>query len=179
MITTLNIENVTLEESEERIKIVIPLKHRWPYLLIYSLLLLVWVGMFGYGLVYTWQIATSGEGFALAFTFLLLLFLFVLYRLGKMIWRQWQYYIANREILFLYEDHMIVRRPVSLFGITTGYDRQHMRPFYYDEEQHGPAFEYGSLYVLIGQTLGRAEAEELVRFLNGRYFPDFEDEDGD
>jgi hypothetical protein len=121
--------------------------------------------------------AFSGERFALAFVFLLFIFLFVLYRLGKMIWRQWQYYVAAREILFLYEDHMVVRRPVSLFGITTGYSRAHIRPFDYDEAQHGPALEYGSVYVLIAQTVSRPESEALIRFLNGRYFPDYEDDD--
>lgn len=177
MATTLNIDDVTLEENEDRLKIVIPLKQHWPFLLIYSVLLLVWIGMFFYSIIFTWRMAFSGERFALAFTFLLFLFLFVLYRLGKMIWRQWQYYVANREILFLYEDHMIVRRPVSLFGITTGYAREYMRPFYYDENQRGPAFEYGSLYVLIGLTLARPEAEKLIQFLNGRYFPDYEEDD--
>ena len=177
MTTTLNIDDVIFEESEDRLKIVIPLKRRWPYLLIYSILLLLWFGMLIYGLIYTWQIAFSGERFAFAFAVMLVIFLFVLYRLGKVIWRQWQYYVANREILFLYEDHMIVRRPVSLFGITTGYDREYVRPFYFDEKRNSAAFEYGHLYVLIGQTLERLEAEKLIGFLNGRYFPDYEDDD--
>ena len=173
----LNIENVILEETDERLKVVIPLKRSWIFLPIYSILLLMWVGMFVFALVFAWQMAFSGERFALAFTILLLLFLFIMYRLGKMIWRQWQYYVANREILFLYEDHLVVRRPVSLFGITTGYAREYMKPFYYDNNQQSPAFEYGSLYVLVGQTLARPEAEKLIRFLNGRYFPDYEEDD--
>ena len=173
---TLNIPGVTLEENAERLKIVVPLKRKWVYLTIYTILLLTWVAMVVYGLVFTWQMAFSGARFAFAFTALLLLFLFVLYRLGRTIWRQWQYYVAGREILFLFEDHLVIRRPVSLLGITTAYDRQFIRPFYYDDSQHSPAFEYGNLYILFGVGLPRAEAEELVQFLNGRYFPDVDEE---
>lgn len=175
--TVLSVDYVLLEETEDRLKIIIPLKRPWLFVLIYSILLLVWVGMMVYSVIFTWQIAFSGERYALGFTFLLLLFMFVLYRLGKTLWRQWQYHIASREILFLYDDHMIIRRPVSLLGITTGYERQHMRPFYYDKDQNCPAFEYGNLYVLFGQTLPRPDAETFIRFLNGRYFPDFDEDD--
>lgn len=173
----LRIAGITCEENAERLKMVLPIRRNWIYLGIYSLLLAVWLGMFVYSLYFTWQTAVSGTRYAFAFTFLLLLFLFALYRLGRMVWRQWQYYVAGREILLLFTDHMVVRRPVSLLGITTAYDRQYIRPFYYDESQHSPAFEYGKLYVLFGLGMPRPEAEELVRFLNGRYFPDHDDED--
>ncbi len=172
--TTIEITGATFEETSERLKIVLPLKRQVVYLAIYSVLLIVWLGMFAYGIFFMATIAFSGERFAFAFTAILLLFLFVLYRLGKMMWRQWQFYVASREILFLYEGHMIIRRPVSFLGITTGYDRQYIRPFYYDDEQHSPAFAYGSQYVLLGRSLDRREAETLVQFLNGRYFPDYE-----
>ncbi|HRQ38431.1 MAG TPA: hypothetical protein PLD25_11000 [Chloroflexota bacterium] len=172
----LNIPGVTLEENTERLKIVVPLKRKRVYLTVYSVLLIVWLAMVVYGLMFTWQMAFSGARFAFAFTLLLLLFLFVLYRLGRTIWRQWQFYVAGREILFLFADHLVIRRPVSLLGITTAYDRPPIRPFYYDESQHSPAFEYGNLYVLFAVGLPRPEAEELVRFLNGRYFPDYDDD---
>lgn len=171
----LNIPGVMVEENAERLKIAVPLKRKWVYLAIYSTMLIIWVGMVLYGLIFTWQMAFSGARFAFAFTAILLLFLFLLYRLGRTIWRQWQYYVAGREILFLFEDHLVIRRPVSLLGITTAYDRPYIRPFYYDDSQHSPAFEYGNLYVLFAVGLPRPQAEELVRFLNGRYYPDDDD----
>ncbi len=172
----LSIPGVTLEENTERLKIVVPLKRKWIYLAVYSLLLATWLAMMVYGLIFTWQMAFSGARFAFAFTFLLLLLLLVLYRLGRTIWRQWQYFVAGREILFLFADHLVIRRPVSLLGITTAYDRPYIRPFYYDESQHSPAFEYGNLYVLFAVGLSQPDAEELVRFLNGRYFPDVDED---
>lgn len=174
---TLNIDGVTLEENLERLKIVIPIRYKWPFLLVYSVLLVVWAGMLIYGLIFTIQIAFSGERFAFWFTFFLLLLLFILYRLGRSIWRQWQFYVANREILFLFEDHMVVRRPVSLLGITTAYDREYIRPFYYDKDQHSAAFEYGNRYVLLGSGLPEVDAHRLVSFLNDRYFPDFDEDE--
>jgi signal transduction histidine kinase len=174
--TVLNIAGVTLEENRDRLKIVLPVRRQWVYLGIYSLLLLVWLGMVVFGIIFTNRIAFSGERFAFVFTLLLLVFLFVLYRLGRIIWRQWQFYVANREILFLFDDHLVIRRPVSLLGITTAYDRQYVRPFRYDESQHSPIFEYGNRYVLFGLGLPRPDAEALVRFLNGRYFPNMAEE---
>lgn len=168
----LDIPGVTLEENSERLKIVLPVRRKWAYLGIYSLLLVVWLAMFVYGLIFTWQMAFSGAPYAFVFVLLLLLFLFILYRLGRLIWRQWQFYAVNREILFVFDDHLVIRRPLSLLGITTAYDRPHIRPFYYDDSQRSPAFEYGNLYVLFGVGLPRPDSEELVQFLNGRYFAD-------
>lgn len=173
----LNIPRISTEESSERLKIVLPIKRQWGYLCIYSLLLLSWFAMFVYGFIYTWQTAVSGTRFATVFTFLLLGLLFILYRLGHIIWRQWQYYAANREILFLFEDHMVLRRPLSLWGITTAYDRAHIRPFYYHPERQTATFDYGSLYVPFAAALSRAEAESLIQFLNGRYFPNLDDDE--
>ncbi len=173
----LNIPGITVEESTERLKIVLPIRRSRVYLGTYSILLLVWIGMLLYGLMFTWQIALSGARFAFVFTLLLLVFLFVLYRLGRIIWRQWQFYVANREVLFLFKDHLIIRRPVSLLGITHAYDRQYMRPFTYDHAKHSPAFEYGSLYILFGGSLPGPDGEALVVFLNGRYFPHDDNED--
>jgi hypothetical protein len=175
--TVLNIAGVTLEENVGCLKIVLPVQRQWVYLGIYSLLLVVWLGMAVFGLIFTGRMAFSGERFAFVFTLLLLVFLFVLYRLGQTIWRQWQFYVANREILFLFDDHLVIRRPVSLLGITTAYDRQYVRPFHYDEAQHSPSFEYGNRYVPFGLGLSRPDAGELVQFLNGRYFPNYHDED--
>ncbi|MCP4360310.1 MAG: hypothetical protein GY796_20070 [Chloroflexi bacterium] len=166
------IDGLIFDETEARLKITLPVKRQWVYLSIYSLLLLSWLVMFVYGLIFTWRMAFSGERFAFAFTLLLLIFLFVLFRLGRLIWRQWQFQVATREIVFVDAEMLIVRRPVSILGITNGYGWQHIRPFYYDEERHSPAFEYGHLYVLFGQGLSRPQANELIAYLNGRYFAD-------
>lgn len=74
---------------------------------------------------------------------------------------------------------MVIRRPVSMWGITTAYDRAHIRPFYFHPERQTPTFDYGSLYVPFAAALARSEADALIQFLNGRYFPNLDDDDED
>ena len=84
-----SIEHIRFEENKERLKIVLPVKKHWIYLVLYSIMLLVWVGMFGYGLIYTWQIAFSREPFAFVFTVMLFVLLYILFRLCRLVWGQW------------------------------------------------------------------------------------------
>ncbi|MEZ4590649.1 MAG: hypothetical protein R3D55_05825 [Chloroflexota bacterium] len=158
-------------------KIVLPVRKRWVYFGLYSLMLLVWVGMAIYGIVFTVQTAFSGERFAFVFTVMLLVLLYLLYRLGKMVWEQWQYYAANREILFIHKEMLIVRRPVSIFGITTAYDRAHITPFYVSEKHHCPAFDYGHQHVYFGHDLPAGPAARLIGYLNARYHPHVDEDD--
>lgn len=171
------IETIGFEENNERLKVVLPLQKHWVYLGLYTVMLLTWVSMFVFGLIFTWQTAVSGERFTFVFTVMLLVLLFILYRLGKIVWRQWQYYAANREILFIYDAMLVLRRPVSIFGITTAFDRAHVTPFYFSDRHHCPAFDYGHQHVYLGQDLLPDAAMELIEYLNGRYFPHHDDDD--
>ncbi|MCA9916992.1 MAG: hypothetical protein KC445_03525 [Anaerolineales bacterium] len=172
-----SIENIQFEENNERLKVVMPAQKRWIYFGLYSIMLLAWVGMAVFGVIYTVRIAISGERFAFVFTVMLLGLLYLLYRLGKMVWEQWQYYAANREILFIHKEMMILRRPVSIFGITTAYDRTHVTPFYMSDKHHCPAFDYGHQHVYFGHDLPADPAARLIGYLNARYHPHFDEDD--
>ncbi|GJM40143.1 MAG: hypothetical protein DHS20C20_04250 [Ardenticatenaceae bacterium] len=172
-----SIEQIQFEENNDRLKIVLPAKTHWVFLSLYSIMLLVWVAMAIFGILFTAQMAFSGERFAFVFTVMLLALLYLLYRLGKMVWGQWQYYAATREILFIHKEMLILRRPVSIFGTTTGFDKAHISPFYYSEKNHCLAFDYGHQHVYFGHDLSSNSAERLIGYLNARYYPNFDDDD--
>ena len=79
-------------------------------------------------------------------------------------------------MLFLDGQTLIVRRPLSLAGVTDAYDMRHVSPFYYQEKHEAIAFDYGSRGGLFGTGLARPEAEALIGVLNGRYFKGVERE---
>lgn len=172
-----SIEHIQFEENNERLKVVLPVKKHWAFLVLYSAMLLTWVGMSIYGLFFTGKMAFSGERFAFAFTVMLLVLLYLLFLLGRMVWTQWQYYAANREILFVHKEMLIVRRPVSIFGITTAYDRTHLTPFYFSEKHSCPAFDYGHQHVYFGRDLPVDPAARLIGYLNARYYPHYDEDD--
>ena len=172
-----SIENIRFEENNERLKVILPVKKHWVYLVLYSVMLLIWVGMFIFGLVFTWQAAFSGERFAFVFTVMLLGLLYLLFLLGRIVWGQWQFYAANREILFVHNEMLMVRRPVSIFGITTAYDRAHVTPFYYSEKHNSLAFDYGHQHVYFGHDLPPDPAGRLIGYLNARYYPHYDEDD--
>ena len=96
------IDGITFDTSQpERLKVILPVKRNWFLFLSYSLMLLASAILFFGGIVYAVQIAFSGARYAFGFVFLILLFLFVMYRLWKFVWRQWQFYASSREILFI------------------------------------------------------------------------------
>lgn len=172
-----SIENIQFEENNERLKVILPVKKHWIYLVLYSVMLLLWVGMFIFALVFTGQTAFSGTRFAFVFTVMLLVLFYPLFILGRLVWGQWQYYAANREILFVHSDMLIVRRPVSVFGITTAYDRAHVTPFYFSDKHDCPAFDYGHQHVYFGHDLSFDPARRLIGYLNARYYPHHEEDD--
>lgn len=153
-----------------------PVKRQTGFLIIYNLLLLVWIAMMVGGVILTIRTAFSGERYAFVFTVLLLILLFILYRFGSFLRWQWGFYTANREILYLNKERLIIRRPVSIFGPTDAYDMQHVSPFYTAGATGSPAFKYGNHEVLFGQALAAVSARQLVDSLNRLYFPDHEDE---
>ncbi|MFQ5401408.1 MAG: hypothetical protein ACE5E7_17640 [Anaerolineae bacterium] len=166
----MKIPNVQFEESRQRLKVVMPADRNRFLLILFSVCLLVWafltVGM---------TVTLVRERFGFLLTLMLLIWLFVWVRFGRVLWNRWQYYAATREILFIDEERFIVRRPVSILGLTTAYDMKHVSPFYFSDKHHCPAFDYAYQHVYFGQGLAEPEATQLIRALNGRYFPDFDE----
>lgn len=148
-----------------------PVVRQTGFLIVYNVLLLVWIAMMVAGLVLTIRTAFSGERYSFVFTILLLILLYILYRFGKFLRWQWGFFTANREILFLNKERLIIRRPVSIFGPTDAYDMQYVSPFYTAAATGSPAFKYGNHEVLFGQALAETAAGQLVDALNRLYFP--------
>ena len=136
--------------------------------IVYTVSLVVWLGM----LVLVISYVLRGLSSSFVLTALLVLWTIVWLWFGRFLWRRWQYYAANREILFIDSEQIIIRRPVSILGQTTAYDIAHVSPFYYSDQHNCPAFDYAFLHVYFGQSLAREEGRELVAMLNTRYFPD-------
>lgn len=165
------ITGVHFEQTPERLKIVLPVKRSVPLIILYTVLLLIWLVLMIGAIVFGVQMAFSGERYAFAFTVMIIVFLYVLYRFGKILWRQWGNLVANRQIMFINSEELILRRPVSIWGSTDAYDMEHVQPFYVDVESGSPMFDYGYRHVPFAEPLNAIPADELVRFLNRRYFP--------
>lgn len=172
-----NIENVDFSENKDRLKIVIPVKRNWWLFGLFSLILLICLVMVIGGVVYTWQIATSGERFAFAFTVMLLLLLSMLFWFLRFVWRMWQFYATNREILFVTKETLIIRRPVSILGLTDAYDMQYVKPLFYDDQYRGAAFYYGSKPIMFGLGMGDGMLNGIITYFNGRFFPAYDDDE--
>jgi signal transduction histidine kinase len=176
------IKNISFSENEERLKIAHPLPRHWLYFITLSLMLVAWIYLVVGAIVFAIRdITFSGERYAFVFTVMILIFLWIMYYLGKLVYRQWSFYTANREILFINPELLIIRRPISIFGITDAYDMQHVRPFFYNDDTNSPAFTYGSRTVFFGNDLPREDAERLMSYINTRFFPEqlYDDEDED
>ena len=177
-------EPISIEENADRVKIVLPLKRLWPFWLTYSLLLVVWIGGTFWAVRTLFEYARSGnygfEGlFLLAWVIILIIIAGFWLWLGSMVWKRWQYYTARREILFFYVDKLIVRRPLSLLGVTDAYDREFVSSFKYDDKVHSAAFDYGSYRIPVGNTLSPETATALVTMINDRFFPNSDSDDDD
>lgn len=165
------IENATFEESDGRLKIVFSIRRKWIWFVLLTILLALWLIGLVWGVIFTIRdVAFSGQRYAFVFTIFLLVWLYIWYRLGKMLWRLWQHYAANREILFIEKERLIIRRPVSILGITDAYDLEYVSPFFFSPEHECPGFDYGNQRVYFAEELGIESSEALIRFLNERYF---------
>ena len=173
------IEDIEFEENNERLKITLPVKRNWILFGIYSIVMLVCLGLMVSGLMYTARIAFSGERFAIVFTIMLLLLLAILFYFMRFVWHQWQFYASPREILFINKEMLIVRRPVSILGITDAYDMQYVKPMVYDPKYRGVSFQYGSQPRLFALGLAESQVAEMVAYVNGRFFPAYDDDDED
>lgn len=171
------IRDVHFEQSPQRLKIVIPVRRQWPLFLIYTILEITWLVMLVGGLIFLWQVAFSGERYAIVFAIMLLVLLLILFRFGRFLSRQWATYATNREILFINREELIVRRPISIWGNTDVYDMQHVTPFYLSDRPRALAFDYGYRHVYVGEALSPEAQASLWQFLNSTYFPDHADAD--
>jgi hypothetical protein len=169
---------VSFAETADRLKVTLPIRRNWAWLLLFSALLILWVIGLVWGIIFTIRdIAFSGERYAIVFTIMLLIWLYLWYRLGKIVWKQWQYYVAVREILFIDKERLIIRRPVSLLGITDAYDFVYVSPFFHSDKHGWPGFYYGKRRIYFGQGLSENSSQQLVDYLNGRYFSAFDNDD--
>lgn len=171
------ISGINFEENDERLKVVLPVSRNWILLVIYSLLLIVGLVLAIGGIIYGVQIATSGQRLSVLFSVMIFFLVLLLYPLIKYVFRQWQYYVTNREIIFVNDEEMIIRRPVSILGITKVYDRNYIKPIAFSEKYNALAFYYGSQPVLFANGLPSSQTTPLASYLNERYFPEYDDED--
>jgi hypothetical protein len=121
------ISDVHFEQTPDRLKIVLPLRRNWPFLIIYTILALMWLVMMIGGVWFAIQVGFSGERYVFVFVLMLLTFLFILFRFRKHLFRQWAIYLAGREILFINTEELIIRRPVSIWGNTDVYGMEHIQ----------------------------------------------------
>ena len=161
---------IEYDEALERTKVVIKLSRRWGALILFTLIMAIWLAMIFVFLGYL----IRGYSTSVVLTILVVVWLVIWLLFGRYLWRRWQYFAAGREILFIDRAQLIIRRPVSLLGITAAYDMEHVSPFYLSEKHNCPAFDYAYLHVFFGQDLLSHEAVELVESINGRWFPELE-----
>lgn len=165
---------VRFEESNGRLKVVIPVPYNWWLLGLYTTGLVVWLAMLGAVLIYLLR----GLSSSFVLTIILVLWLIVWIWFGRFLFGRWQYYATNREILFIDDEQLILRRPVSIFGLTNSYDIDHVSPFYFSDKHSCPAFDYAFLHVYFAQSLGQDQAMELINHLNQWCFPEIVGEEG-
>lgn len=166
------ISGVHFEQTPERLKIVLPAKRVWPYLIIYTILVVIWLVMLVGGVVYLIDILLSGATYRFVFAVMILIMLLVLFRFGRFLSREWATYLSNREVLFVNNDEFIVRRPVSIWGNTDVYDMQHVTLVYERESQNALAFDYGYRHIVFGGGLEIDARRVLAGYLNETYFRD-------
>lgn len=173
------IEDVTFDENEERLKVLFPVRRHSLFLALYTLLLLVWLGVTGWmlALLFAADISQLGLAFLIVWIIILFVWAYIWYRLGRNIWRWWQYYMATREMLLIDEETLVVHRPFFFLGVTDAYALEHVSPFRYDEKEAVIAFDYGARAGNFAAGLPEPAARRLVAALNRRYFPGAEEPD--
>lgn len=170
------ISGIHFEQMPDKLKVVLPVKRYWLFLIIYTLLVLMWLGMMAYGVIFLVRIILAGAAYRFVFAVMILIMLFVLFRFGRFLFKQWAEYLSNREILFIDSQELIVRKPVSIWGNTSVYDMAFVSPFFRSNTQEALAFNYGSHHVYIGKGLASEAQEALGNFLNRSYFAERLDE---
>ncbi len=177
---------ISFDERPEHLKVTIPVRRNWfswLLLVVYSGLLVIWIGGLVLGIQGLWrnfEVNPDNPGFAVRWAILVVAGLVIWLWFGRRtVWRWWQYYVAGREILFINKDLLIVRRPVSILGLTDAYDMHHVSPLYFHDKHQCLAFDYGSRGILLAPGLSRRESDWLAIKLNDRYFPGWNSDDDD
>lgn len=158
----------SVEEAGDKLKVTINIRRNWLFLSVYSLAIVVWIAMLA--VVISYLLRGWSDRFVL--TILLLLWLLAWFWLGRFLLNRWQYQFASRELIFIDDEQITLRRPVSVFGLTSTYDRRHVSRFYLSDKHNCPAFDYAYAHVYFGQSLDSERSVNLIRYLNGRYFPE-------
>ena len=161
-------DQVIVEELDQRLKVTLPTGVNWPAFALHSLAILIWLGMLVAVLVYLFR----GLSSSFVLTAILLLWLLIWLWFGRFLWRRWQYHASNREVLFVDPEQFIIRRPVSILGLTWAYDMNHISGLYYSDLHNCPAFDYAYHHVYFGRMLEKESVEYLIGELNRRYFPE-------
>jgi hypothetical protein len=175
-----NSENILIEEEERWQKIIMPAEKSTPLFIFYSIAMILWAVSTVWLIYQLFQPLSIDRPFTtnLVFRLIWISLLVTWYWFAKrFLWGFWQYYAANREILFINKEEFIIRRPVSLLGVTNVYDMKHIESLYYDDEKGSPTLQYGVQPVQFGQALSKQEGIELVSLLSHRHFPHLEDEE--
>ncbi len=165
------ISDVHFEQQPDKLKIVLPVKRNWPFLLIYTLLSMISVGMMVYGVIFLVSVIQAGASYRFVFAVMILILLLVLFRFSRFLFSQWAEYLSNREVLFISPEELIVRKPVSIWGNTRVYDMAFVTPFHRSAQEEALTFNYGSHHVFIGRGLTSEAQDTLSAFLNLTYFP--------
>lgn len=178
---------IELHETEQRLRISYPLKRNRLAIVIYTILAIAWiVGL----ILFLWWLffpvvdrKMDDVPNLLRFFWMvgITLWIYMWTRvLGRRIFRWLQFNMAQREVIFINEKNLMIRRPVSIFGETNAYDREHIGRFYNSNEHRCLAFPYGNVkHVLFGLTVDSQHQQALLTYLNERYYPYFDDEDND
>ncbi len=175
------------QQKDDRLKVEWPVKRNVAAIVIYTVLVAVWFGALVI-FIYLLFNPPSPRGIdalptsiSIVWFIGVLLWLYIWIRyIGRQVLRWWQFYLANRELLFIDPNTLVIRRPVSLLGLTDAYDRRYASHFSLNEQYEMIGFQYGNVRrVLFGQTLSLQSRESLVRFLNNRFFPHLDDDDDD
>ena len=159
------IDSLTIEDNQERLKIILPVKRNQFLLGLFSLCMIIWAGM-----TVAIIAAMIREHYNLLLNVMLVIWLGIWLWFGRILWRRWQFFAANREILFINHERLILRRPLSLLGITDAYDMKHVNPFYFSDTHFCPTFDYAFQHVYFGQSLAAEDAVRLIAALNNRFF---------
>jgi hypothetical protein len=173
-----DIGRITLEDQPDWLKVVLPVKRNWLLFVVFTAALVVWLFfILGMLIFLIRDVILQGERFAFVFAVILLIWLAIWLWVGKIVWGRWQYYAAGREILFINKERLIIRRPVSIWGLTEAFDMDYVRPFYVSKRHHCPTFEYGSQKVYFGTALTDFESAQLLKTLNTLYFRGYDTDD--
>jgi hypothetical protein len=166
-------EVIHFEQKPEWLKVTMPDQRSRPLFFLFTVCLVAWL----VALVWIVSFLLTERGMNLVLVILLLLWLLIWLWFGRKLWHMWQYHAADREILFINQKQLIVRRPVSILGPTDTFDMRHVSAFYFSEKHSCPAFDYAYQHVYFGQRLPSDEARKLVTALNSRFFSDADEND--